>query len=154
MPELPSFNEHGLLPAGDYTLTLPELRESSLVTGDGVGSTMWDVRWRRHLVNNLEIMVRQLWEVGITEIFVDGSFVEQKDSPHDIDGYFECDSTELRRLVRGAERHRSSQGVDLGCQQPPTPSQLDQEATADVAPVSSRAVSPLSGPAAPVRHPG
>ena len=29
--------------------------------------------------------------MGIEEIFIDGSFVEDKDHPNDIDGYFECD---------------------------------------------------------------
>jgi hypothetical protein len=29
--------------------------------------------------------------VGIEEIYIDGSFVEDKDHPNDIDGYFSCD---------------------------------------------------------------
>ena len=36
-------------------------------------------------------MVEQLWAVGIDEIYIDGSFVEDKDHPNDIDGYFVCD---------------------------------------------------------------
>lgn len=44
-------------------------------------------------------MVRQLWTVGIHEIFVDGSFAEDKEHPNDIDGYFVCD---MRLLVSGA----------------------------------------------------
>ena len=31
----------------------------------------------------------------VTEIVIDGSFVEDKDHPNDIDGYFECDLMEL-----------------------------------------------------------
>ena len=58
----------------------------------------WDVPWRSHLVDNLEILVGQLWRVGITEIFIDGSFAEDKDHPNDIDGYFVCD---LMRLAAG-----------------------------------------------------
>lgn len=42
--------------------------------------------------------MRQLWAVGVTEIFADGSFVEDKDHPNDIDGYFECD---LRQFASG-----------------------------------------------------
>lgn len=34
----------------------------------------------------------------MTEIFIDGSFVEDKEHPNDIDGYFEC---ELKRLASG-----------------------------------------------------
>ena len=33
MPVLPPFDEHGLLPAGDYELTLEELEQSHLVIG-------------------------------------------------------------------------------------------------------------------------
>jgi len=34
--------------------------------------------------------------VGITEVFADGSFAEDKDHPNDIDGYFECSRDGLR----------------------------------------------------------
>jgi hypothetical protein len=88
--ELPTFNPDGLLPQGDYEMTLEELEESMLVEGPGEDYPNWDRGWRLKLVENLEIMIGQLWQVGITEIFVDGSFVEDKDCPNDIDGYFEC----------------------------------------------------------------
>ena len=52
-------------------------------------------------VDNLAVLVRQLWEVGIDRIFVDGSFVEEKDHPNDVDGYFECD---LRYFASGRLR--------------------------------------------------
>jgi hypothetical protein len=52
---------------------------------------VWDAAWRLRLVENLGILVKQLWTIGIDEIFVDGSFVEDKDHPNDIDGYFVCD---------------------------------------------------------------
>lgn len=58
-----------------------------------------DVAWRGHLVDSLEILVRQLWEVGVTNVFADGSFVEDKDHPNDIDGYFECD---FKAVVSGS----------------------------------------------------
>lgn len=95
---LPSFTADDVLPPGDYALTLDELRASHLVTGEGSGSESWDAEWRGQLVDNLEVLVIQLWQVGIDQIFVDGSFVENKDHPNDIDGYFEC---EARRFVRG-----------------------------------------------------
>jgi len=87
---LPSFNSDGLLPPGDYEMSLGELKSSTLVEGPGGGCPNWDSEWRLKLVENLEVLVGQLWEVGIEEIFVDGSFVEDKDHPNDIDGYFEC----------------------------------------------------------------
>jgi hypothetical protein len=87
---LPGFNEDGLLPTGDHELTLEELQGSMLTEGPGEGYPNWDREWRLKLVENLSIMVGQLWDVGITGIYVNGSFVEDKDRPNDIDGYFEC----------------------------------------------------------------
>lgn len=100
MNSLPEFTRWGLLPQGDYEVTLEELRQSILVTGpsDRAKYPAWDARWRGHLVDNLEILVHQLWQVGITDIFVDGSFAEDKDHPNDIDGYFVCD---MWRLASG-----------------------------------------------------
>ena len=87
-----SFTTDGLLPPGDYELTVAELRESLLVRGviEAKNST-WDTAWRAKLVDNLSIMVGDLHAVGIREIWINGSFVEQKDHPNDIDGYFPCD---------------------------------------------------------------
>ena len=98
-PILPSFNEHGLLPPDDYPFSIDQLRTSHLVTGAGNPSTAWDARWRLHLVNNLEIIVMQMWEVGLTEIFADGSFVQDIDHPSDIDCYFVCDSKRLDSVL-------------------------------------------------------
>ncbi len=95
---LPDFDANGCLPEGDYALTLGEVRASVLVQGSADGYPNWDVGWRSNLVNQLEVLVRQLWQVGITEVFVDGSFVEDKEHPNDIDGYFVCD---LRELASG-----------------------------------------------------
>lgn len=91
--ELPPFDNDGLLPPGDYPLTFKELRNSVLVLGpsDPAWCPNWDSVWRETLVNNLEILTRQLWQVGITDIYADGSFAEDKDHPSDIDGYFVCD---------------------------------------------------------------
>jgi hypothetical protein len=100
MSRLPPFTPDGALPPGDYLLTLDELRTSMLVLGPGEPKQCptWDASWREKLVENLAVLVGQLWQVGITEIFVDGSFVEDKDHPNDIDGYFACD---LRQLASG-----------------------------------------------------
>ena len=90
MQILPAFTEDGLLPPGEYELTIPQLLASTLVAGPG-GAVAWNADWRRALVLNLAVMVGQLLTVGITRIFIDGSFVEDKAVPNDIDGYFECD---------------------------------------------------------------
>ncbi|MBU7006432.1 hypothetical protein Ga0451573_001348 [Peptococcaceae bacterium DYL19] len=87
-----AFNNKGLLPPEDYSMTFKELKSSLLVVGPPNKQLInWDVNWRLHLVSQLEILTKQLWEVGINEIFIDGSFVEMKPHPNDIDGYFECD---------------------------------------------------------------
>jgi hypothetical protein len=93
--ELPPFNEDDLLPPGDYEMSLEELKGSMLVEGPEEGYPNWDSGWRMKLVENLEVMVGQLRRVGIMEIFVDRSFVEDMDHPGDIGGYFECDVVEL-----------------------------------------------------------
>jgi len=82
------FNSDGLLAPGTYDASLADIRESILVQGDGASST-WDSLWRAELVNRAEILIKQLWQVGVCDIFLDGSFVEDKDYPNDIDGYFD-----------------------------------------------------------------
>ena len=93
-----SFNEKGLLPPGDYELTLDEIRNSIVVLGPD-HEPEWDREWREKLVDNLEIMVKQLWQVGIKDIYINGSFVQDKLHPNDIDGYFICD---VKRLADGS----------------------------------------------------
>jgi len=97
---LPGFTQQGLLPPGDYELTFDQLRESHLVVRPDAEDVYpgWDSAWRLQLVSNLELMVRQLLQVGVTDVFIDGSFVEDKEHPNDIDGYFEC---ELNRVASG-----------------------------------------------------
>jgi len=95
---LPPFTDDGVLPPGDYALTLDDLVLSPLVTGPPDATPSWDRNWRAQLVRNLGLLVPQLWQVGCDTIYIDGSFVENKDHPHDIDGYFECD---VRYLASG-----------------------------------------------------
>jgi hypothetical protein len=98
MPVIPPFDPDGLLPPGDYEVSLDELRRSMLVLGpaDPKERLSWDRPWRGQLVENLAILARQLWQVDIREIFADGSFAEDKDHPNDIDGYFVCSLDMLR----------------------------------------------------------
>jgi hypothetical protein len=95
---IPDFLANGMLPPGDHEVSFEELRNSSLVGGPAHRSATWDTAWRGLLVDNLEVLCKQLWSAGISEIFVDGSFTEDKDHPNDIDGYFVCD---LRDLASG-----------------------------------------------------
>ncbi len=104
------FTFDGLLPPGDYEMTLAEIRSSILVKGQGDKAT-WDAGWRSQLVDNLEILVTQLRKRGVTEVFINGSFVEDKDHPNDIDGYFSCDpfrviSGDLQRELNLLDPHK------------------------------------------------
>jgi hypothetical protein len=101
---IPLFNADGLLPPGDYEASFAELQRSILVVGPAHRrpNRTWDMAWRTTLVANLEIMTRQLWRAGVSEVFADGSFAEDKDHPNDIDGYFVCQLEQLKTgdLVR------------------------------------------------------
>jgi hypothetical protein len=90
------FNEKGVLEPGTHRSSFPELKTSILVEGDG-SSDNWNKEWRLFLVNQAEILVRQLWQVGVNDIFLDGSFVENKDHPNDIDGYFDPHLSMLKK---------------------------------------------------------
>jgi hypothetical protein len=110
---LPSFDADGLLPPNDYVLTCDELRASSLVIGPPDRPPDWDEPWRRYLVDQLEILVKQLWAVEITEIGIAGSFVEcNKGRPGDIDGFFTCDAFEYPNLLRQLNASNNTQMWD------------------------------------------
>lgn len=85
---LPTFTAQGLLPPGDYPLTLQQLSQSMLVVGPHPVPPGWDMPGRLRLVNNLTVLVGQLHQVGITDIYIAGSFVQDKPDPDDIDGYY------------------------------------------------------------------
>jgi hypothetical protein len=112
MRMLPPFTDEGLLPPGDYPLTFAELRDSLLAQGpEGHAPDGWDTAWRLVLIDKAEILVNQLWQLGIEDIFLDGSFAEAKAHPNDIDGYFVCDvfefaSGEIQRRLNALDPHK------------------------------------------------
>ncbi|HET7461888.1 MAG TPA: hypothetical protein VFJ82_11600 [Longimicrobium sp.] len=85
------FDERGLLPPGEYEVSFEELRKSLLVRGPRTPVPHWNEEWRWYLTQQAETLVDQLWAVGIRDVYLDGSFVEDKPKPNDIDGYFVCD---------------------------------------------------------------
>jgi hypothetical protein len=96
MTAVPPVGENYVLPPGDYPLTLDELERSLLVTGPSDGRFPdWNRDRRLWLVGNLRILVGQLRQAGIMEIFIAGSFVESKGAPDDIDGYYMVDAVRL-----------------------------------------------------------
>jgi hypothetical protein len=66
--------------------------------GDDWATLGWDAAWRASLVERLRLVTAQLWAAGIERVFIDGSFVEDKAHPNDIDGYFDVDA---RRIASG-----------------------------------------------------
>jgi len=86
-PVLPEFNRDGVLPPCDYELTVAQIQRSMLVRGPSrsVGSGLWDQSWRQVLVANLAVLVNQLQQIGVSNIYINGSFVEDKNHPNDID---------------------------------------------------------------------
>ena len=137
MPTIPPFGADGLLPPSDYEVTFDELRASILASGPEDGRASRDATWRLHLIDNIEILSRQLWQVGVREIFADGSFAEDKDHPNDIDGYFECSLDPIRTGGAGttAQPHRPLQSLDLGPSNAAAIPWLSEEAATDVASV-------------------
>ena len=107
-----SFNQDGLLPPGDHPLTLNQLKDSLLVRGPNPRPEAgWDAGWRLALVERAEILIKQLWEIGIDDIYLDGSFTEEKAHPNDIDGYFVCDvfdfaSGAIQRKLNALDPHK------------------------------------------------
>jgi hypothetical protein len=89
------FDARGLLPPGEYEVSFAELRTSLLVRGPRTPVPHWNAEWRWYLTQQAETMVDQLWAVGIRDVYLDGSFVEDKPHPNDIDGYFVCDLAPL-----------------------------------------------------------
>src|SRR5699024_6048682 len=84
------FTKDGVLPRGDFELTINELRQSVLIKGEN-DLHVWDEQWRIYLIDQLEILVQELWKVEVDQIFIDGSFVENKCALNGIVRYFECD---------------------------------------------------------------
>jgi hypothetical protein len=94
---LPPFNSEGHLPAGIHLSTFADLRASHLVLCPSASQFPdWDAGWRSKLVDNLEMLVKQLWSYGCDEVFIDGSFVDAIEHPGDIDGYFNCEVDDLK----------------------------------------------------------
>ena len=70
---IPPFDERGLLPPGDHAVTFAELRASALVWGPENRPPEWDDDWRNHLDDQAEVLVRQLWAVGICLLYTSPS---------------------------------------------------------------------------------
>ena len=75
---IPRFTNEGLLPPGVHETDVGELREK-------IG---WG-RKRQGLLEGLEEALELMASCGATRVYLDGSFVTDKDRPNDIDGCYD-----------------------------------------------------------------
>ena len=76
---IPELRDDGLLPEGIHATSLDEIRER-------YGFTLR----RRNLLEGLDRAVKNLADAGVKVVFLDGSFVTNKQQPGDIDGCWEA----------------------------------------------------------------
>ena len=74
----PFVDSTGLLPPGDHEATLDEVKERFC----------WNYR-RRVIYNGIEFTACELTKLQVTEIWLDGSFVTNKERPRDADVAYE-----------------------------------------------------------------
>lgn len=77
---IPEFTEEGLLPQGIYETDFEELR----------GKMGWGRR-RLALLEGLERALELMAVSGVRRVYLDGSFVTDKDRPNDIDGCYDLE---------------------------------------------------------------
>jgi hypothetical protein len=89
---IPQFTDEGLLPPGVHQTDLEELKEK-----------MGWSRKRRELLEGLEEAPELMASCGVVRVYLDGSFVTDKDRPNDIDGCYdlaeEVTAEDLGRLA-------------------------------------------------------
>jgi hypothetical protein len=75
---IPQFTDEGLLSPGVYETDLEELKEK-----------MGWSRKRRELLEGLEEALELMASCGVVRVYLDGSFVTEKDLPNDVDGSYD-----------------------------------------------------------------
>lgn len=108
---IPGFDEHGNLPSGVH-----EAHWDEIVPRFG-----WTSR-RRELLAGLKRALKPLREAGCQRIYVNGSFVTDKDEPGDIDVAWDPDGVDIDKLLEiepvlgdFADR-RAAQKATFGCE--------------------------------------
>ena len=102
---LPPLNAYGLLPPGFHPATMEELKRRFGFSPK-----------RRALIDDgLALSVGELVSMGVPELYVDGSFVEQDPSPGDLDGYVvtEATSTVYREIAERQELWLTQYRMDI-----------------------------------------
>ncbi len=102
---IPKFNTYGLLPPGIHPATMGEVEVTLAFSAK-----------RRSLIEDgLKPVAKELVKMGVSELYVDGSFVTEKPSPDDVDGFVLAESTsDLYRDVAGEwERWKGQYRMDV-----------------------------------------
>lgn len=76
---IPSLNENGELKEGEYVATLDEIEVAYGLSSDR----------RKFLMQGLRKAAENLEKAGVKKIWVNGSFITEKEEPNDIDGCWE-----------------------------------------------------------------
>ena len=84
---IPSFDEHGDLPPGVHRATWDEIVERYATN-----------ERREQLVNGLRAAIESLRTAGCSRVYLDGSFVTDKELPGDFDACWEADGVDADLL--------------------------------------------------------
>ena len=100
-----SFNNDGVLPEGVHEIDLNGFKE------------LFGFNYKRRdmIDQGLIPFLKELTPFNVQKIFLDGSFVTQKENPGDIDGYVVTDSTRplFEFVACNSERWREKYRIDL-----------------------------------------
>ena len=100
-----SFNENGLLPEGIHEVDLAGFEEFF----------GFNYKRRDMIDKGLIPFIRELKPFNVQKIYIDGSFVTQKENPGDIDGYVVTDSASplFEFVVNNTERWENEYRVEF-----------------------------------------
>lgn len=100
---IPPFDERGNLPPGVHLARWTEVL-------DRFGGN----QWRRDLLDRIERVVRDLQRAGCRHVWLDGSFVTDKESPGDFDLCYDLATTDLDLLDSALLDPRSAKQIHGG----------------------------------------
>ncbi|MBX9879558.1 MAG: hypothetical protein K2Y22_13940 [Candidatus Obscuribacterales bacterium] len=80
---IPNFDENGNLPPGQHLATLEEIEQYFAYNSS-----------RKILFSGLSLLVEELTKAGCTRLYLDGSFITDKEIPNDYDACWETDKVQ------------------------------------------------------------
>lgn len=84
---IPPFTELGYLPPGEH-----------LATWEEIVARFGTIQHRRDLIAGLGQALRLLQKAGCLRVYIDGSFITDKESPEDYDVCWDLSGVDIRRL--------------------------------------------------------